>query len=315
MYLLLSSLYKKRSTLIGLAVLANELMLVCVSHQKKVRRLEYCLSMPLSTQVISEGKIIDREQITAILKEWVTKKGIKGYSVAIAIPNQFVISQKIVLSHCHNDKEYEAEIHAQLSHYLPGMKEEICFDYQLQEKDKEGQHVLLVAAKQEVVDSFVDVVNGAGLVVKAVEADWSAMARVMGLSVALNNKMIGILTVDDVVIKFEILHDTYRFYTQHLTLETGSSLEIISDFIKQCVHDYSAALHPVQIDCLVVKGGSSSLTAICDYLRAILNIRVERPDFLSGLFFSEKANKQLCEDAASRSLVPFGLVLRSMPIW
>ncbi len=109
-----------------------------------------------------------QQAVVAQLKGFIEQHKIKQHEVVIGLPPQEVALRQIELPLVARENlarilEYEVECH------LPFTSHEVYFDFQITEKKENTQKLLLLAAKKDRVDQYLDLLAQAGLNCLAVD--------------------------------------------------------------------------------------------------------------------------------------------------
>lgn len=296
----------KRLSLIGLDIQAEELNLLHMKKMQQGWKIENFATAKLPAQAMMDGKIIESDCVTSCLKKLVKETGTRGLAAAIALPTSQVISRQISLPDYHDEQMVEAEIHSHLNQYLPGITEEISFDYHLEN----AQQALLMAAKQDIVSSYVDVVNGSGLLLKIVDVDWCALARVIHFLIGLENKTVGVIDIAENNVRFDIFQNAKRVFTQPIVIDLQCQ-DVQYTLLKAIFQPVYAA----QMSTLVLIGRAMPSQIIHDVLLQQSNLQIVTLDLKSNVKFSKTIIPEHCVKALQRSPISLGLALRDRPLW
>lgn len=119
---------------------------------------------PIPRDAVSDGTIVNRGVVVEAIKNLVTRLKIKQKDAAVAISGNAVIIKKIFVP-AMDPEELEEQIPLEAEHHIPFTRADVDIDFQpLSGKNPQGQmEILLVAAKREVVSSYLDVLREAGL--------------------------------------------------------------------------------------------------------------------------------------------------------
>jgi len=119
---------------------------------------------PLPPEAIVQGAFLNSSAIVDAIREAFEKAKIKTKQVAAAVSGHSVIVKKVNLPSMTRD-ELEEQIRWEAEQYIPFDVNEVNLDFQiLDEETSEGQmDVLLVAAKKDLIDDYVQVISEAGL--------------------------------------------------------------------------------------------------------------------------------------------------------
>lgn len=185
----------KKHNAIGLDIGSNSIKLVQVKKTKQGISLENFAMSPLPPDSIYEGGIRDTEAVVNTIKELAATHQLKTKHVALSIGGHSVIIKKISLP-AMSDDELAESIHWEAEQYIPYDLVEVYLDYQiLQTRADQGQmDVMLVAAKKDVVNQYVEIVREAGLKPVVVDTDCFAVQNAFEDECMLN----GVLQLSDV---------------------------------------------------------------------------------------------------------------------
>lgn len=108
----------------------------------------------------------------------VTEQGLKGASVAFALPAELLMRKQIELPGTYPERELDAEIERRLLEYFPGIPEnQLYFDYQPVEREEHASQLLLVAVRKKDLDYYLKQVSEAGLLAEVVDSQLYASLR------------------------------------------------------------------------------------------------------------------------------------------
>ena len=121
-------------------------------------------------EAIVQGAFLNSSAITDAIREAVENAKIKTKNVAAAVCGHSVIVKRVSLPQMTRD-ELDEQIRWEAEQYIPFDVNEVNLDFQiLESSDDEGQmDVLLVAAKKDLIDDYVQVITEAGLIPVAVD--------------------------------------------------------------------------------------------------------------------------------------------------
>lgn len=134
-------------------------------------------SAQLPAGAVEDGILQDPDIVGSVISNLVKNLKIKGRKAAISISGYSVIVKKISLNSM-SDAEMEDHIHSEAEQYIPFDIDEVYLDFQnlqTNTEDNERTDVMLVAAKKEVVDSYLDMMKKAGLTAGIVDVDAFAL--------------------------------------------------------------------------------------------------------------------------------------------
>ena len=160
---------------IGLDIGSSSVKVVQLEESRRGLVLANFGINPLPPETIVDGAIMNQVAVLESIEALISRLGIKKKEVAIAISGRSVIVKKIAMP-VMSRAELAEELNLEMSHHIPFAREEVEVDYDIVvPKNTEGQmEILLVAAKKEVVQDYLDIVREARL--NPVVLDVSAFA-------------------------------------------------------------------------------------------------------------------------------------------
>lgn len=210
----------KNLNAIGLDIGSNSIKLIQVKRSNQGIILENFAMSELAPEAIYEGGIHDTEAVVSTIKELVDSLQLKSKTVAISIGGHSVIVKKITLP-AMSDEELAESINWEADHYIPYDLVDVYLDYQiLQTRADQGQmDVMLVAAKREVVDQYLDVVREAGLKPVAVDTDCFAVQNAFDVNYSLpDNQLICLIHIGAENLNINVIAYGVNTFTRDLQL-------------------------------------------------------------------------------------------------
>ncbi len=164
----------KKNQLIGLDIGTHSIKLVEIDDSKKGRVLKNFGIIGLPQNAIVEGSIKEMEIVSSAIKELYKQLKIKNKNVAASISGYSVIVKKITISR-RGEAELEYTINEEAEQYIPFDISDVNLDYEVLSAPETGSpegdegdmaglmDVMLVAAKKDIVDDYVSLLQLSGL--------------------------------------------------------------------------------------------------------------------------------------------------------
>ncbi|MBN1833573.1 MAG: type IV pilus assembly protein PilM [Deltaproteobacteria bacterium] len=164
----------KKNQLIGLDIGTHSIKLVEIEDSKKGRILKNFGIIGLPQNAIVEGSIKEMEIVSSAIKELYKQLKIKNKNVAASISGYSVIVKKITISR-RGEAELEYTINEEAEQYIPFDISDVNLDYEVLSTPGVGSldgdegemaglmDVMLVAAKKDIVDDYVSLLQLSGL--------------------------------------------------------------------------------------------------------------------------------------------------------
>lgn len=165
--------FGKKNQLVGVDIGSFSIKVVEIEQTKNGRVLKNFGMIGLPRNVIREGDIVEQEVVAEALKTLFKNLKIKNRNVAVALSGYPVMAKRITLPHSERAK-IEATIHDQAEQYIPFDINDVNLDFDILEgeetlskdegaDEEKSLEVMLVAAKKDVIDAYVDLLAAADL--------------------------------------------------------------------------------------------------------------------------------------------------------
>lgn len=164
--------------LVGLDMGSSALKLVEIEQTSKGKTVSRFFHMPLEKGVIEEGVAVERQELAGKIKEIFKKSGCKRRKVVTSLSGHSVIVKKVTFPTM-EDAELREFIKYEAGKYLPfDDMEEVGFDFQIlgeNEYNPNQMDVIIVAAKQDVIDGYTGAIEKAGYTPVIMDVDSFAL--------------------------------------------------------------------------------------------------------------------------------------------
>ena len=157
--------FSKKDTLVGLDIGSRSLKAAEISESKRGRELKRFGITDIPHGAIEDGTINDPEAVAESIRQLFKAYNIKERNVAISIGGYSVIVKKIAVQTM-DEEQLQETIHFEAEQYIPFDISDVNLDFQIlgqNETNANQMDVFLVAAKKEMVNDYVNLVNLAGL--------------------------------------------------------------------------------------------------------------------------------------------------------
>jgi type IV pilus assembly protein PilM len=184
----------KKNQLVGLDIGSHSIKLVEIDHGKKGRVLKNFGVIGLPPEAIVEGAIKEMEVVASAIKTLYKNLKVKNRNVATSISGYSVIVKKITVGR-RGATELERSIQDEAEQYIPFDINDVNLDYDVLEPEstdgQEGEakkedanqmEVMLVAAKKDIVEDYVSLIQLAGLNPVILDVDAFALQNAFEMS-------------------------------------------------------------------------------------------------------------------------------------
>ncbi|MDR9501372.1 MAG: type IV pilus assembly protein PilM [Desulfurivibrionaceae bacterium] len=182
----------KQKLTVGLDIGSHSVKVCEFAEAGKKRKLVSLGTAQLPVGAVEDGELRDPEAVGEVIQVLINNLGIKSKKVAISISGYSVIMKKINLA-VMTEEELQHHIQAEAEQYIPFDIDEVYIDFQdlkTNREDDERTDVMLVAAKKEVVNRYMKMLEGIGLQVVVVDVDAFALENSYELSMGQEGNVI-----------------------------------------------------------------------------------------------------------------------------
>jgi type IV pilus assembly protein PilM len=161
---------------IGLDIGSSSIKLVQIKHGRKSKSLQNFGIEPLLPGAIVDGAITNPGAVVESIRSLTKRIHLRGKDVALAVSGNSVIIRRLQIPAMQGPALAE-QMEWEVKQNIPYSRDEVIVDWEvLVPRTVDGQmEVVLVAAKREVVEQYVEAVKAAGLNPVVVDTDALAM--------------------------------------------------------------------------------------------------------------------------------------------
>jgi type IV pilus assembly protein PilM len=305
---------------------------------------------PLPLNTVQGNVIQNIESVTQVIRSLLQQHKIKATSVVTAVPGPAVIIKRATFPY-QEPVALEETIMFEAGNFIPESLENVHLDYQvLDQADAENVDVLLVAVRKDVLNSYVDAINNAGLVPAVVDVDYFALENMFEVNYSPNpGEVIALINIGARYSSINIMKDGRSAFTgdvpiggKHFTevlaqglgidheqaevlkirgAAPGSEREeferIITVSSEQLLDEIQRALSffwtgstEEQVSAIYLSGGTAPLHGLTSALSERLQIPVEVSNPFRMMNLSRQPDDQFVYQNASALAVSVGLATR-----
>ena len=177
---------------------------------------------------IKNGKIIDSQSLSLILEECVEEWGIKKRPVRIIIPDLHIVVRQIEVPIDVREDELKGYLFLEFGSSIHLPFEEPVFDCVPLGEDGHKQKVLLIAAPEEVVMDYTNLIEKVKLQPIAADIGPLSLYRLCHFSGLANKEdHLMILNIDESLLTISIFHDDILIFMRPVSLEAELEIAVI----------------------------------------------------------------------------------------
>jgi type IV pilus assembly protein PilM len=161
---------------VALDIGSSSVKMVEAAADKSGYRLLNVGFIPLPHGAVQNNMVVEGRSVADAIRSLIQENGVRSSKVIAAVPGRAVIIKKLQMPR-QDENELEANVEFEANKLIPENLENVNLDYQVLGYLEGGNkmEVLLVAVKKEIVNSFTDTIEAAGLTPAIIDVDYFAM--------------------------------------------------------------------------------------------------------------------------------------------
>jgi type IV pilus assembly protein PilM len=227
-------IFGKKTHLIGLDIGSRTIKIAEVVDKKTTQIFKGFHTINIEPGLIEEGTIKDPETVSKSIRELYHKAKLKEKNVAISIGGYSVIVKKINVQNMTED-ELQETIHLEAEQYIPFDISDVNLDFQIlgeSEHNPNMMSVLLVAAKKEMINEYINLVQMTGLNLCVIDVDAFALQNIFEFTYDPGDENIALIDIGASKTSLNILKDNSSVFMRDVSLGCGQINEKIASLVE-----------------------------------------------------------------------------------
>jgi type IV pilus assembly protein PilM len=209
-----------RTSVIGLDIGSSSVKAVEIAMKSRDKGFELRSlgQAPLPSEAIVQGAFLSSSAIVDSIREAIENGRISGKDVAASVSGHSVIVKRVNLPQMSRE-ELEDQIQWEAEQYIPFDVNEVNLDFQILESNEdEGQmDVLLVAAKKDLIDDYVQVITEAGLNPVAIDVAGFAVQNAYEVNYEQDpDAVVALVNIGSQVVNINVLRNGIPAFTRDI---------------------------------------------------------------------------------------------------
>jgi type IV pilus assembly protein PilM len=344
--------FRKKDHLVGLDIWSKTIKACEIIETKKGRTLERFGMIDIDSGLIEEGSIREPEVVAGSIRQLYQSQGFREHSVAIAIGGYSVIVKKINVQTM-SEEQLQESIHFEAEQYIPFDISDVNLDFQIlgeNEHNPNQMSVLLVAAKKEMINDYVNLAQLAGLNPCIIDVDAFALQNIFEVNYDTKNENVALIDIGASKTSLNILKGKASVFMRDVSLGCGQinqkiaaiadctadeadglkfgdsndkiSQEDLSDIISSVVSDWCTEIRRAldffystypeeQIKKIVLSGGGGSIKEFRQLLAVETSAEVQTINPFENIYYDEnRFEPSYIERIAPQASICMGLAIR-----
>ncbi|MDY0361569.1 MAG: type IV pilus assembly protein PilM [Desulforegulaceae bacterium] len=177
-------LFGRKNQLIGLDIGTSSLKIAEIHNTKKGLFLKKIAVEKFSPDVFSDGEPKDPQHLSSLIRDAFMRNKIGNKNVAMSIGGYSAIVKPITIT-AKEDQDIHNLVFEEAEHYIPFDISEVSIDYQIMgelDQNPNQLSVLLVAAKNDMINKYVSIAENAGLNPVVMDIDAFAVQNIFEIN-------------------------------------------------------------------------------------------------------------------------------------
>ena len=226
--------FGKKDHLIGLDIGSGSIKAAEIVETKHGGTLKNFGIIDIAHGAIEEGTINDPETVAEALQQLLKSSGFHESNVAVSIGGYSVIVKKIVVQTM-AEEQLQETIHFEAEQYIPFDISDVNLDFQIlgeSESNPNQMNVFLVAAKKEMLDDYINLMNLAGLNPCIIDVESFALQNSFEASYDAQNQDVALIDIGASKTSLNILKNAASVFMRDVSLGCGQINQKIMSLIE-----------------------------------------------------------------------------------
>lgn len=220
---------KKARIGVGLDIGSSLIKVVELTGSGKAITLTNYGIAPLLPEAIVEGEIMDRDVVIDTIRTLFETKNIKKKEVSTSVSGRGVIVKKILMERM-KETEARERIQWEAEQHVPFDINDVTLDFKIlnPEVSTEQMEVLLVAVKNETVNSYLGLITSAGLSPTLIDVGFFALQNAYEWNYTpTSGSVVALINIGADVTSINVVKDHSPFFTRDLPTAGNQCLQLL----------------------------------------------------------------------------------------
>jgi type IV pilus assembly protein PilM len=227
----LRELISGKKQVVGLDIGSNSLKLMEIIDSGSGSVMNRFFQMPLEKGVIVDGSIADLGKLVDGIKNLFHNSGCQKKGIVTSLSGHSVIVKKATFPSM-EDQELREMIHDEAGKYLPfDSMDDVSFDFQVlgqNEYNVNQLDVIIVAAKKDIIETYVEAIEMAGLSAVILDVDSFALETMYEKNYDFDEKDIAVIVnIGASITNINVVKNATSIFTRDFTVGCNSVTEAI----------------------------------------------------------------------------------------
>ncbi|MDD5168024.1 MAG: type IV pilus assembly protein PilM [Syntrophales bacterium] len=227
----LKELISGKKQVVGLDIGSSSLKLMEIVDSGTESIVNRFIQAPLERGIIVDGSIVELSKLVDAIRDLLRNSGCQRKGIVTSLSGHSVIVKKATFP-LMEDHELRETIHDEAGKYLPfDSMDEVSFDFQVlgqNEYNANQLDVIIVAAKKDIIESYVEAIEMSGLTAVILDVDSFALETMYEKNYDYEEKDIAvIINIGASITNINVVKNAVSIFTRDFTVGCNSVTEAI----------------------------------------------------------------------------------------
>jgi type IV pilus assembly protein PilM len=231
--------FGKKKSIVGLDIGSRSIKAGIISESKKGFSLTKFGVVELSPGLIEDGNIVEPVQVANAIRDLFKAYNIKEQNVAVSVGGYSVIVKKINVQTM-SEAQLQETIHFEAEQYIPFDISDVNIDFQILgevEGNPNQMNVILVAAKKEMINNYINLIQLANLNPCIIDIDAFALQNIYEANYDSEGENVALIDIGAGKTSLNILKDNISVFMRDVSLGCGQINQEIASLIDCSLED------------------------------------------------------------------------------
>lgn len=270
-------LFGPKNQVVGLDIGSRCIKVAEVAEAKKGWTLKKFGAIDIEPGAIEEGVVKDPQAVSNAIRKLYKNYSIKQPNVAISIGGYSVIVKNITIQSMPEEQLYDS-INFEAEQYIPFDINDVNIDFQIlgeAENNPNQMNVLLVAAKKDMINDYINLIDMAGLNLCIIDIDAFALQNAYELNYGAQSGNVALIDIGASKTSVNILKNNLSVFLRDVSLGCNQIYQRISAIANCTLPEAENIILSAKPDKLSAEElrriVSSSVNDWCDEIRRALD--------------------------------------------
>lgn len=270
-------LFGPKNEVVGLDIGSRTIKVAEVAEVRKGWSLKKFGTIDIEPGAIEEGVVKDHQSVANAIRQLFQNYNIKKKNVAISIGGYSVIVKNITVQNMPEEQLYES-INFEAEQYIPFDINDVNLDFQIlgeTENNPNQMDVLLVAAKKDMVNDYINLIDMAGLNLCIIDIDAFALQNIYEFNYGAQEENVALIDIGASKTSVNILKNNISVFMRDVSLGCNQIYQRIASIANCTMTEAETIMQSNKPDKLSTEELkeiiSSSVSDWCDEIRRALD--------------------------------------------